>query len=751
MRKKLISIFALLIFMAVSLLAVPHKVEAYQNSSYFNKIRIGLKSMANSALVITLNGSYNLNGQVLPTGSSYTLNLSNGKIVFNGNSYDSFVINPTDNSYTMSIKSGSNTYKYLGSMLFRVSSSTIFPIDTLSIEDYLKGVVGIEMSDYFPLEALKAQAIAARNYTLSNLGLFNSSGYDLTDSPDTQAYIGYNENDKNVINAVNSTRGVVQLYNDSLVQAYYSASNGGYEEASENVWYSPMPYLKAKVDAYDNNLWPNGNITLTTAQIDSILKTKAYLQSTDVFSKLDLNSITRYVSGRVSNIDVLYTNSAGSQKISLTKTKVNSVLGLPSALYNVTYNSTSDSYVFTGKGFGHGVGLSQLGAKARAQAGQSYADILNFYFDGSYSQSLLASINTYAINQTSTLLGQAIQVNLSSKGGSGTGYAYKYVVSKDGNVIFTQDYSSNTTFSYVPNVSGNYTVTMYLLDKLSDQSYDDVKTVNFTAYNTPVFQQVNIDKTSTLVGQSININSSASLGSGTGYLYKFVVTSNGSNIYTQDYSSVNSLKYTPASAGDYNVNVYIKDNISTADYDSTASVKFVVYNLPQINNAAITGTLYEKRPVTITPQVSYGSGSGLAYKYEVYNSLGALISSQDYSSAVSYSFTPSVYGNYSVKIYVKDAITTNQYDDAKQYNFVIQREPVVVSTLPIYWGMRGNDVVQIQTGLTNLGYNLGTIDGIFGSKTYNAVVAFQKAKGITASGSVDAVTLKAMNDALIAK
>lgn len=847
MKKRLFSGLLAFVFLCTTLLLTfPQKVSAYQNSAYYSNIRIGLKSMANSSLTLTLNGAYSVNGQALSTGTTYTLSLSNNKILFNGLIYDSFTLISTSTNNTLSIKSGSTTNKYLGNMFFKIMNGSIFPINYLNIEDYLKGVVSIEMSDYFPIEALKSQAVAARNYTLSNLGLFNASGYDLTDSPDTQAYIGYNSTDTNVIKAVNDTRGMVQLYNDSLVQAYYSASNGGYEEGSENVWVTAMPYLKSKLDSFDNNAWANGNITFTTAQIESILKSKNYLTSTDKFLKLDLTNISRYISGRVSNIDVIYTNSLGTQlKISLSKTKAYSFLNLPSSLYTVTYNSSTNSYLFTGKGFGHGVGLSQLGAKARAASGQTYNSILNFYFDGSYTQSLLPIINGANINKTSTIVGQAVSVNVSAKGGSNSGYLYKYEVEKDNITVSTQDYSDSSTFTYSPSSAGNYDVNVYLLDKLSNQIYDDTKTLSFTAYTPIILQPILINKTATLTGQSVNVTASAILGSGLGYQYKFIVSKNGTSMYTQDYSSSNLLNYTPASAGNYAVSIYAKDAISTnnydcqssvnfavynaptinslnankdstlvnqainfntnvtegstsgylykyvtsnngtpiftqdysnadilgytpttagnytislyvkdvissADYDATTNMNFTVYSTPQISNATFTGTLYEKRPVTVSAELQGGSGTPANYKFDVYSGT-TLVTSQNLSTSSNFTFTPTIYGSYTVNISVKDGISTNTYDDTEQYPITIQKEPVVVSKLPISYGMKGSDVVQIQTGLTNLGYSLGTIDGIFGSKTYAAIISFQKSKGISQTGIVDQVTLTAINNALIAK
>lgn len=942
MFKRVLSLSVVFLLTFTSAVSInTSKVLAYQNNSYYSNVRIGLKSMSASSLTVTLNGAYAVNGQVIPAGTVLTLSVGSSGVIYNGTSYTSISFMPQDVTYTISLNNGSKTNQYLGSMSFKVLNGTVLPINSIDIENYLKGVVGIEMSDYFPIDALKAQAVAARNYTLANLGTFSSYGYDLADTNESQAYQGVDTVDKNVIAAVDRTKGEVQLYNDSLVQAYYSASDGGYTEASENVWYTALPYLIAKTDTYESESWPTGNQFFTNTQIEIALKNKGYLGLSDKFVKLDLTTISRDQSGRVLGIDVIYTNSIGSQlRKTLVRNSTKSFLGLPSSLYYVTYNGTAASYTFSGKGFGHGVGMSQMGAKYRAAAGQNYKDILTFYYDGSYTQKLSAQISTLNINKTSTLVGQPVNISASGKNGSGSGYLYKYVISDNGEVVYTVNYTSTSSISLPPAAAGNYTVDVYLKDALSNQVYDDHGVVRFTSYSSPVLSSFTANKTTTLTGQTVSLNAAAKGGSGTGYLYKFVVMNgttavltqdyssnstlnytpdtntnynvvvyvkdsistasydaqgslsftsyalpavssfsmdksstmaaqpiaftaagsggsgtgflykyvvmqNGNVIYTQDYSQNSSLNYASAAAGDYAVNLYLKDAISTADKDAQSSLNFTCYGLPVISsftqnktstmigqgisfsaaasggsgtgiqykyvvskdgsavytqdyssNAALNyvpqsagnytaalyvkdnlstsvsdtqgtlsfaayalpqvsaittaGTMYEKKPVSVTVAAQGGSGTGLVYKYEVYKDT-ALISTQDFSSNTNYTFTPSVYGNYSVKVYVKDALSTNAYDNTLSSALNILREPVVVSKLPIYWGMKGSDVSQIQNGLTTLGYNVGTIDGIFGSKTYNGVTALQTSAGLKATGTVDQATLDAMNNAIILK
>lgn len=364
MKKRTIAIFTLFFFM-VSLFSMTftNRVKAYQNQSYFSNLKIGLVSMASSTLTITLNGDYSLNGSTVFSGTSLNFKITNGNVNINGTEYSSANLTPLVSTNLLSIANSTKSNKYLGSFSFKVDSGKILPINSIFIEDYLKGVVSFEMSDSFPIEALKAQAVAARNYAFSRVGYCTLKGYDFDDTTNYQVYGGYNEAYKNVIAAVDSTKGQTLLYNDKLVETLYGSSDGGYTEDAINVWGNPTPYLISKPDSYDTQGWPYGNVVLSNSQIDTILKTKKYLTSTDTFVKLDLSSITRYISGRVSNINVIYVNSTGtSVTLPITMDKARTFLGLPSSNYTVTYDPTILSYTFSGKGNGHGLGMSQIGA-----------------------------------------------------------------------------------------------------------------------------------------------------------------------------------------------------------------------------------------------------------------------------------------------------------------------------------------------------------------------------------------------------
>ncbi len=123
---------------------------------------------------------------------------------------------------------------YAGDLQIDVVDGKVRPILSVHVEDYLLGVVPYEMSDSFPLEALKAQAVAARTYALRSQD--PSQPYDLVDTTNDQVYRGYLPGNDQTERAIQETRGVCGFYRDQLAQCYYSASNGGQTELVETVW-----------------------------------------------------------------------------------------------------------------------------------------------------------------------------------------------------------------------------------------------------------------------------------------------------------------------------------------------------------------------------------------------------------------------------------------------------------------------------------------------------------------------------------
>lgn len=302
-----------------------------------------------------------------------------------------------------------------GIVLKRLSESDMTVINQVDFEQYLYSVVGKEMSTGWPIEALKAQAVCARSMAALNLHKFEKYGFNLDDSVASQAYAGVRSEAPDVIAAVEETRGKVVAYNGKPVAVYYFSTSGGWTENSENVWVSALPYLVAVEDKYESKTEPayaNWSVSVTAEEIKQIFAAKGIDigDITDV-SVTEANPVT----GRA--IKLKFTGTKGekvyekdnirgalgadklkSQMFTVSKkaggitfTTGEGAQGAPSlensdllaSRYHIgTQVSPSESYTFLGHGWGHGVGMSQYGAKGMAEAGFTYEEIIKFYFTG---------------------------------------------------------------------------------------------------------------------------------------------------------------------------------------------------------------------------------------------------------------------------------------------------------------------------------------------------------------------------------
>ncbi len=256
----------------------------------------------------------------------------------------------------------------------------------MPLEEYLVGVVAAEMPASFEPEALKAQAVAARTYTLykkNHGGCSAHKGTDIcTDSTHCQAYVTTRQMAKNwgdrkqeyldkITTAVAATSGQVIYYNNEAIQVFYHASSGGRTENSENVYTQALPYLKSvESDGEEGSSRYYGEVTVS---LDSFKSRMRKFSPGISFDSVPLiGAVKRFDSGRVESIEV------GSQ--AFTGREIRGVFSLNSA--NFTVEQTGAHITFHTVGFGHGVGMSQTGANAMAKKGADYVDILTHYFSG---------------------------------------------------------------------------------------------------------------------------------------------------------------------------------------------------------------------------------------------------------------------------------------------------------------------------------------------------------------------------------
>ena len=229
-------------------------------------LRVYLKSLARpDALGLTLDGIYTVESDAgfrFARGTELTVAVNKNNLLLSagGLTIDmgpSFTLTrhaPEDGNNTngLYIHESERDALYAGDLKLVNSGQGIDAYLTISMEDYLYGVVAYEMSDSFPLEALKAQAVAARTYAMRAKWNAGSREYDVVDTTADQVYKGYDPIYTRVIQAVNETRGIVGMANGTFAGCYYTASNGGQVASAKQIWGgSGAEYIEMKDDPYD--------------------------------------------------------------------------------------------------------------------------------------------------------------------------------------------------------------------------------------------------------------------------------------------------------------------------------------------------------------------------------------------------------------------------------------------------------------------------------------------------------------------
>ncbi len=229
-------------------------------------IRVYLKSLSRAeALGMTLDGAYTIDGDAgfrFSRGSEIEVSADEGTLLLTcgGMTLDmgsSFTLKrhlPSDEKTEngIYIHESEKDALFAGDLKLVNENGLIDATLTIGIEDYLLGVVAYEMSDSFPIEALKAQAIAARTYAIDAKRTSGSRAYDVVDTTQDQVYKGFDPRYTNVITAVQETSGIVGMANGKYAKCYYTASNGGQVASAKQIWGgSGAEYIEMKDDPYD--------------------------------------------------------------------------------------------------------------------------------------------------------------------------------------------------------------------------------------------------------------------------------------------------------------------------------------------------------------------------------------------------------------------------------------------------------------------------------------------------------------------
>ena len=284
-----------------------------------------------------------LGGTVVGT-SSYAVNVTQtgkAKILFqfDGGSSTALGIMP-DVTGAGETRTWFKGYRYPGGFRYeRVNGGNLTVVNIVDVEDYLIGVVPYEMSDSWPLEALKAQAVCARSYAYNSLNHHSSYHFDICNGTDCQVYYGYGGGstyNANAARAVEETSGVYAKYNGKVIETFYSASHGGASESVYNVWGSSLstyPYLCGVKDPYEAdtasmNPYSSWTVSYTTSTLTQRLQSKGYGTGTSVAS-LDLTY------SDLGNVIAVKVNYANGQSNTFKPTNMRSTFGISSIRFQV--------------------------------------------------------------------------------------------------------------------------------------------------------------------------------------------------------------------------------------------------------------------------------------------------------------------------------------------------------------------------------------------------------------------------------
>ena len=404
--------------------ATPRKAAAPPaERSAFPVVRIGLAEKVQAAH-LKIGGKAVLDGLTVPAGSVLAARgVDNAVEVADA---DGLVIlrsavpvrlafsDPADTTILFDVEygrgsfwAGSEDRMYRGTIELAARPEGLTIVNELPIEEYLYSVLPSEMPSSWPAAALRAQAVAARSYTMANLGRFAARGFDLLGNVFSAAYRGMLAETPSVRTAVDATRGLVLMDGEQPLAAYYSANSGGHSETTQNVWgfASSLPALAdPRLDAgafplppEDLARWLAGRPQTFSSHPQysgrSAYRWQLWVAPAEIEARIGrgealgsvagIEALGRGRSGRIPAVRVRGTSGEHVLRGDAIRWGLG---GLRSNLFTVEPKMGADGlvqyFVFTGAGWGHGVGMCQSGAAGMAAEGYTAEQILSFYYGG---------------------------------------------------------------------------------------------------------------------------------------------------------------------------------------------------------------------------------------------------------------------------------------------------------------------------------------------------------------------------------
>jgi len=296
---------------------------------------------------------------------------------------------------------GSGNRQYRGNMIISGKGTEFTLINQIELTPYLISVVPSEIYASWPIESLKAQAVAARSYTLSNLGRHRSDGYDLCSSVHCAAYKGIMSENQRTTEAVLSTEGESAVFEGRVIEAVFSSNSGGFTERSDQIWSADLPYLRGANQMKSNDY----NFPLAPVKLQQWLfytpesyskdygssnyrwqlripaEVIEYRSELNKIKKIEVNQ--RAQGGTITSLSIYSDQESKNYSVS----QIRRVLGgLKSSRFYFDSHYDQNGYLkelyVYGSGWGHNLGLDQSASAGMGAAGWDYREIIKHFYPG---------------------------------------------------------------------------------------------------------------------------------------------------------------------------------------------------------------------------------------------------------------------------------------------------------------------------------------------------------------------------------
>ncbi|RAK06177.1 SpoIID/LytB domain protein [Halanaerobium saccharolyticum] len=400
-----------------------HEVEELSSQEKIQMLRIGLQEN-NEHLLFQYSAPFSVvyDGKIIYRGQAqenHLLQVESGSLFISteaeklrlGNSdleYQIYSSQKNSSFYVYNINygqgyfwQGSGNRQYRGNMIIKGEGDDFTLINQVELTPYLISVVPSEIYASWPMESLKAQAIAARSYTLSNLGRHSSDGYDLCSTVHCAAYNGIQSEHPRTTEAVLSTQGESAVFEGRIIEAVFSSNSGGFTERSDQIWSADLPYLRGanqmKNDEYNFPLTPVELQQWLIASPESYSKDFGssnyrwqlrvpaevieYRSELNRISKIEVNQ--RAQGGTITSLTIYSDQEQKNYSVS----QIRRVLGgLKSSRFYFDSHYDRNGYLkeiyIYGSGWGHNLGLDQSASAGMGADGWDYREIIKHFYPG---------------------------------------------------------------------------------------------------------------------------------------------------------------------------------------------------------------------------------------------------------------------------------------------------------------------------------------------------------------------------------